>query len=145
MTEVLAFGSRTGSWFALIFFAVISGALGWAVARQIGVRSKNRNPSLGRTVGTLFFAGPVVLVYWSMLSGFYEAEIHGASLRLHYLVPGLSIETPLAHTRPRIAPAYRNRVRLVLATDYGVFESTPTPRNVANAGLARFNERLSVQ
>lgn len=64
-----------------------------------------------------------------MLSGFYELEIAGRSMRLHYLMPGMVVETPLEHSAARVAPAYRNRARLVLSTDYGVYESTPSGRD----------------
>lgn len=143
MADVLEFGSRSGSWFALIFFSLMFGALGWAFAREIRVRTQGRRTPLGRTIGVLVFAGPVSFIYLSMLSGFYELEFHGKSLRLQYLLPGVVAETPLPHSSVKIIPVYKGRVRLVLSTDYGVFESTPWYRDRVNESLRRFNERLS--
>lgn len=143
MTDVLQFGSRSGSWFALIFFSVMFGALGWAFAREIRVRTQGRRTPLGRTIGALVFAGPVAFIYLSMLSGFYELEFHSRSLRLHYLFPGVVEETPLPHSSAKAVPVYKGRVRLVLSTDYGVFESTPWYRDRVDDALRRFNERVA--
>ncbi len=143
MTDVLQFGSRSGSWFALIFFSVMFGALGWAFAREIRVRTQGRRTPLGRTIGALVFAGPVSFIYLSMLSGFYELEFHGKSLRLHNLFPGVVSETPLPHSSAKIVPVYKGRVRLVLSTDYGIFESTPWYRDRVEESLRRFNQRVS--
>ena len=119
------------------------GALGWAVAREIRVRTQGRRTPLGRTIGALVFAGPVSFIYLSMLSGFYELEFHSRSLRLHYLFPGVVAEAPLPHSAAKIVPVYKGRVRLVLSTDYGVFESTPWYLDRVNESLRRFNERLA--
>jgi len=143
MTDVLQFGSRSGSCFALIFFSAMFGALGWAFAREIRVRMQGRRTRLGRTIGALVFAVPVSFIYFSMLSGFYELEFHGKSLRLYYLFPGVVEETPLPHSSAKIVPVYKGRVRLMLSTDYGVFESTPWYRDRVDESLRRFNERLS--
>lgn len=143
MTDVLQFGSRSGSWFALIFFSLMFGALGWAFAREIRVRTNGRRAPLGRTIGVLVFAGPVWFIYVSMLSGFYELEFHSKSLRLHYLFPGVVEETPLPQSSAKVIPVYKGRVRLVLSTDYGVFESTPWYRDRVDESLRRFNQRLA--
>lgn len=140
---MLEFGSRSGSWFALIFFSLMFGALGWAFAREIRIRTQGRRTPLGRTIGALVFAGPLAFIYLSMLSGFYELEFHGKSVRLYYLFPGVVSETPLPHSSAKIVPVYKGRVRLVLSTDYGIFESTPWYRDRVNESLRRFNERLA--
>jgi len=119
------------------------GALGWAFAREIRVRTQGRRTPLGRTIGALVFAGPLSFIYVSMLSGFYELEFHGKSMRLYYLFPGIIAETPLPHSAAKIVPVYKGRVRLVLSTDYGMFESTPWHRDRVDESLRRFNERLS--
>jgi hypothetical protein len=142
MVDVLEFGNRGGSWFALLFFSALFGGLGWMIAREVRVRTNGEHLSLGRLLGALVFVGPVLLVYWSMLSGFYEVEFIGRSLRLHYLLPGVAVDAPLDHSSSRIIPAYRDRVRFVLSTDYGVFESPPSPRGRAVRSLERFRERL---
>jgi hypothetical protein len=141
--DVLEFGSRSGSWFALIFFSLMFGALGWALMREITVRTQGRRAQLGRTIGALVFAALMTLVYASMVSGYYELEFHGASIRLHYLVPGLIAEPPLAHSSAKVVPTYKGRARLVLSTDYGVFESTPWYLDRVNESLRRFNERVA--
>jgi len=118
------------------------GALGWACAREIRVRTQGRRTPVGRTIGALVFAVPMTFVYSSMVSGFYELEFHSASIRLHYLVPGLIAEPPLAHSSAKIVPTYKGRARLVLSTDYGVFESTPWYRDRVEESWRRFNARL---
>jgi hypothetical protein len=141
--DVLEFGSRSGSWFALILFAGMFGALGWAIARAIRIRTQGRRTPLGRTIGALVFAVPLSFIHASALSGFYELEFHGKTLRLHYLFPGVISETPLPHSSAKIVSTYKGRARLVLSTDYGVFESTPWYRDRVNESLDRFNRRLA--
>lgn len=142
MPSALEFGSRSGSWFALVFFSGIFGLLAWGIASEIRRRSSGPHPAFAPTLGALFFIVPVAMVYWSMLSGFYEVEFHGASMRLHYLFPGVVVEAPIAHSRSTTQPAYRDRIRLVVRTDYGVYESTPWRRDEVMASLDRLNERV---
>ena len=89
---VLHFGSRSGSWFALGLFAAMFGTLGWGVAREIRLRSKS-DSGLARVLGLALLVAPVVMIYASSLSGFYEAQVDGPTLRLHYLFPGVSLRS----------------------------------------------------
>jgi hypothetical protein len=135
MTLILEFGSRGGSWFALAFFSLIFGALGWAVAREVRRRSRGEQLTLARVLGAALFLGPVVLVYAGMLSGFYDAEVNGATIRLRYLFPGIASEVPAAQASARIAPAYRDRVRLVVSAGDRNYQSTPWPRDRVSESL----------
>ncbi len=140
---MLEFGSPGGSWLALAFFSLIFGALGWAVAREVRHRSSGRQSTLGRVLGLAVFVGPILLIYASMLSGFYEAEVSGATIRLRYLMPGVVAEVPATLTTARIVPAYRDRVRLVVAAGDRTYESAPWRRAEVEASLKRFNETLA--
>jgi hypothetical protein len=62
VTDVLQFGSRSGSWFALIFFAMMFGALGWAFAREIRVRHAGTPHAARPHDRVLVFAGPVSFI-----------------------------------------------------------------------------------
>jgi hypothetical protein len=116
---VLQFGSRSGSWFALGLFAAMFGTLGWGVAREIRLRS-SRDSGIARVLGLAVVVGPVVMVYASSLSGFYEAQIDGTMLRLHYLFPRVVTEIAIADVvivRP--VPAIRGRQRLQIVDRSG--------------------------
>ena len=142
MTLILEFGNRGGSWFALAFFSLIFGVLAWAAAREVRRRSHGRRVMLAGMLGLAVFLGPVLLVYASMLSGFYEAEVNGATIRLRYLFPGVVSEVRAAEATARIAPAYRDRVRMIVTAGDRNYESTPWPRARVNEALARLNALL---
>ena len=137
---MLEFGSRSGSVFALCLFAVIFGALGWSIAREIRLRRRQR--WLGIIVGLGFFAGPLTATYASSLGGFYEAVGVGPSLRLHYLLPGIVSEIPLASISDvRAVPWYRLRWRLIVTTSSGVtYESATWGRASVMESMVRLNE-----
>ena len=139
MPAVLEFGSRSGSWFALGVFTLMFGVLGFAVARDVRLRSHGTRTGLGRLLGLSLFILPVSAIYVSMISGFYEAEIDGPIIRLRYFVPAVVAELPAAQASARIVPAYRDRVRFVIATPDASYESTPWPRQRVAEALARFN------
>ena len=141
MPLILEFGSRAGSWFALAFFAVIFGALGWGVAREVRRRSSS-GPAIARVLGLAVFLGPILLVYASMLSGFYELEMSGGSIKMRYLIPGTGSEIAPATATARIAPAYRDRVRLVISDGQASYTSTPWPRARVNEALLRLNDAM---
>jgi hypothetical protein len=142
MPLLLEFGNPGGSWSALAFFALISGTLGWAVAREIQKRSQGRLTALGRVLGLVLSLGPVVLVYASMVSGFYELELNGATIRMRYLIPGIVSAIPAARATTRIAPAYRDRVRLIVSAGNRNYESTPWRREQVSRSLLRLNAAL---
>ncbi len=93
---MMEFGSRSGSYFALALFGSLFGLLGFGVSREIRLRRPGWR--LWRTTlpGLFLFAVPITLIYGTALSGFYEAELRGDQIQLHYFLPGgvdvLSIE-----------------------------------------------------
>ena len=137
---MLEFGSRSGSVFALSLFAVIFGALGWSIAREIRLRRRQR--WLGIIVGLGFFAGPITATYASSLSGFYEAVGVGPSIRLYYLLPGIVSEIPVESISDvRAVPWYRLRWRLIVTTSSGVtYESATWGRASVMESMVRLNE-----
>jgi hypothetical protein len=145
MPAVLEFGSRSGSWFALGIFTLMFGILGFAVAREVRLRSRGTRTGLGRLLGLFLFGLPVVSIYVTMIGGFYEAEIDGNTIRLRYLLPTVVTRLPGAAASARIQPAYRDRVRLVIATPDASYESTPWPRQRVAEALARFNALIGIQ
>jgi len=136
---VLHFGSRSGSWFALGLFAAMFGTLGWGVAREIRLRSKS-DSGLARVLGLALLVAPVVMVYASSLSGFYEAQVDGPTLRLHYLFPGAVSEVAVADVvMARPIPAIRGRLRLQIVDRSGrQYESATWYR----ASIAQSSDRL---
>lgn len=140
---VLHFGSRSGSWFALGLFAAMFGTLGWGVAREIRLRSR-ADSGMARALGLALLVGPVVMVYASSLSGFYEAQIDGNILRLHYLFPGVVSEMALADVvMARPIPAIRGRQRLQIVDRAGrQYESATWHRDSVAQSAARLKELL---
>jgi hypothetical protein len=138
---VLQCGSRSGSWFALGLFAAMFGALGWGVAREIRLRSK-ANSGIARVLGLALLIGPVMMVYASSLSGFYEAEVEGQTLRLHYLFPQVVTELALADVvTARPIPAIRGRQRLQIVDRGGRrYESATWHRDSIARSVARLKE-----
>jgi hypothetical protein len=140
---VLQFGSRSGSWFALGLFTAMFGTLGWGIAREIRLRSK-ADSGLARALGLALLVGPVAMVYASSLSGFYEAEVVGQTLRLHYLFPGVTTEIPLADVataRPIPAVKSRQRLRIVDRSGRQYDSATWYPASIAQS-TARLKELL---
>jgi len=140
---VLHFGSRSGSWFALGLFMAMFGTLGWRVAREIRLRSKTSS-GMARALGLALLVGPVVMVYASSLSGFYEAQVEGGTLRLRYLFPHVVAEIALADVvMARSIPAIRGRQRLEIIVRSGRrYESATWYRDSIAQSVARLREAL---
>ena len=140
---VLQFGSRSGSWFALGLFGAMFGALGWAVAREIRLRSRS-DSGFARVLGLALLVGPVTLVYASSLSGFYEAQVDGSILRLHYLFPHVVTEIAVADVvTARPIPAMKGRQRLQIVDRSGrQYESATWYRDSIARSAARLKELL---
>jgi len=141
---LLEFGSRSGSLFALGFFAAVFAFLGLAAAREIRQRSRSGRGRLAAAVGLLLFVAPLSLVYVSSLSGFYEAEIDGKALRLRYLTPGVSDEIALTEIASvATIPWYRGRSILRITDTAGRrYESATGPREAIATAGDRLLERL---
>ena len=139
---VLAFGSRSGSWFALCLFAAICGVLGGGIARETRRRSQGRHELLGIVIGCAVFAVPITAIYASSLSGFYEAVAVGPSLRLHYLPPGVVTEIALDSISDiRAVPAYKLSWRLIVTTSSGErYESATSARGLVIESMSRLND-----
>jgi hypothetical protein len=142
MPLVLEFGSRGGSWFALAFFSLICGTLGWAIAREIRKRARGELTTLGRVLGFVLSVALIALVYASMASGFYQLELNGATIQMRYLFPGIVSEIPVAQATARIAPAYRGRVRMIVTAGDRNYQSTPWHRDRVNQSLSRLNAAM---
>jgi hypothetical protein len=141
-TMTWEFGSRSGSWLALCLFAALFGVLGWGVSREL--RQRAGATGVARGVGLLLFLGPVVLVYASSLSGFYEAEVDGTMLRLRYLLP-CHTEIPLVEVSAvEPIPWYRGRWRLqVVARSGQRHESATWHRTAVFASAARLQQLVA--
>jgi hypothetical protein len=140
---VLHFGSRSGSWFALGLFVAMFGTLGWGLAREIRLRSKT-DSGLARVLGLALLVAPVVMIYASSLSGFYEAQVDGPTLRLHYLFPGAVSEVAVADVvMARPIPAIKGRQRLQIVDRSGrQYESATWYRASIAQSAARLKELL---
>jgi len=138
------FGSRSGSWFALVLFAVLFAILGWGVAREFRRRAAMA-PLLARTFGAALFAGPLLLVYASSLGGFYDAELDGPALRMLFLLPATATETPLTDvTSAEPQPWYRGRWRLVIVASSGArYESATWHREQVLESAARIKRAIA--
>ena len=140
---ILQFGSRSGSWFALGLFTAMFGTLGWGVAREIRLRS-NADSGIARVLGLALLVGPVVMVYASSLSGFYEAHVDGQIVRLHYLFPRVVTEIAVADVvivQP--IPAMKRRQRLQIVDRSGrQYESATWYRDSIAKSAARLKEFL---
>jgi hypothetical protein len=134
---ILEFGDRAGSYLAFLLFASVFAVLGFGVWREI----RRRAPQQRRTaviLGALLFAGPLTLVYTSSLNGFYEADVRGGRLLLHYLYP-MTTEVRLDDIASvRAAPAFRGRWRLYVTDTRGVeYASATWRREAVQEGAAR--------
>ena len=140
---ILEFGSRSGSWFALGLFSAMFGALGWGMAREPRVASAIE-PKGARVLGLAMFLGPVTMIYVSSLSGFYDAQVDGEMLRLHYFVPGVVREIPLSEVvTARPIPAIRGRQRLEITDRSGRrYESATWYRDSIAKSAARLQQLL---
>ena len=134
---VLEFGSRAGSYSALLLFGSIFAVLGFGVWREIRRRAPHRRRG-AFVLGALLFAGPTTLVYVTSLNGFYQAEVRDGVLVLRHLHP-ITTEIPLAGIADvRALPAFRGRWRLSITDVRGIeYVSATWHRDAVQAGAAR--------
>jgi hypothetical protein len=139
----LEFGDRLGSMVALTFFVGLFCVLGFVTWWEVRRRAP-RSSILAAVLGTVLFAGPVILIYASSLGGFYRAEFRGDSLVLGYLYPG-AVEMSVAEVQEiRVAPAFRGRWRLQIVRSGGAeYQSATWHRDVVDDAAQRL--RLAVR
>jgi hypothetical protein len=129
---LLAVGSRSGSLFALLLFAAISGALGFLVARRLRRPAAWRAPRRVMPViaGWSIFLGPLIALYLSSLDGFYDIFTMSDGVRLRYFVPAVTTDIRWTDVhRLEAVPQYRGTWRLRIVTALGSFESATARRD----------------
>jgi hypothetical protein len=131
------FGSRSGSYTALAFFAAIFALVGGVAARELRRRGSSRRPAV--LVGALLFVGPLLLIHLTSTGGFYEADVRDRSLTLRYLIWRGEVEVPLTRIlRIEARPAFRGRWRLHLRTTDGAeYDSATATRAVVESASDR--------
>ena len=123
----LEFGSRSGSWTALVMFALMFGVLGWSVARAVRRRSRETAGGVANAVGILLFVGPLLVIWTSSLGGFYTAQAGGRILRLHFLLPGARTDILLTEiVVVEARPAHRGRWRMLIVSATGQHHESAT-------------------
>jgi hypothetical protein len=118
LPTVLQFGSRIGSYLALVLFCLVFVILSIAIARIV---ARNARLHGGATwlFGSLVFGALTATLYYSSLSGFYEAEIRSDRLVLSYLSQ-TTVEIDLNQIASvRTAPAFKGTWRLYVANAQG--------------------------
>jgi hypothetical protein len=142
---VLHVGSRGGGYAALLFFSVIFATLGgvaaWEYHKQ---RLGGRGPAV--LAGLAVFLGPLMLVYYSSLNGFYEAQLSPTHLELRYLPPFSRERVAWSEiSRAEVRPAYRGswRVHLILASG-GELESATSNRDSIESATRRLQAQISI-
>lgn len=132
------FGSVSGSYVGLAFFAAVFGLVGFAATRAW----RRADDPQGRRGGAAapiaifsLYVGLLALVYATTLNGFYTAEIQQGALRLGYLPPWPATTIPLhSVVGASRAPAFKNRWRLRVETASGeIYESATSDRDVVTA------------
>jgi hypothetical protein len=142
---VLHVGSRGGGYAALLFFSVIFATLGGVVAWEYR-KQRPGGPGPAVLAGVAVFLGPLMLVYYSSLNGFYEAELSPTHLELRYLPPFSGERVAWSEiSRAEARPVYRGswRVHLVLASG-GELESAASNRDSIEAATRRLQAQISI-
>jgi hypothetical protein len=133
---VLVFGSRPGTWIALLLVAAILGAVAAVALRTLGPAKDRKRRLRSRSWAAIGVAVPLVLVYVAAFRGFHEIVLGEAGhLHLRYLLPFEHVElfeTEITSARPE--PWYRGQWRLAITTVSGrTYASAPTARPVVQA------------
>ena len=155
---VLWFGSRGGSAAALGFFAVLFGALGWAIVRECRRRGVGVRPA--RAIGLTLSTGLLAAVWATSLGGFYELRGRADGIETRGLLPALSSRLAWAPgvglpdwqpdgspgtllARVEAEPAFRGRWRLVLVDAAGGrIESATADRDTVESAAALLRGRI---
>lgn len=130
--HVVLSDSTKAVWGALLFLAcsVGVGLLTYVVVRRFAsMRCKDGNPENGRRSGVVFgilmSLVTVLVFYASSLTGFYDLQVRGDHIVLHYLFP----ERYVTHQAMNVLkvdkePAFKSNWRLVVHDiDGGVYQS----------------------
>jgi hypothetical protein len=141
---VLVFGSRPGTWIALLLVAAIFGAVAAVALRTLGPAKDGKRRLRSQSWAAIGVAVPLVLVYVAAFRGFHEIVLgDGGRLHLRYLLPFEHVElfeTEVTAARPE--PWYRGQWRLTITTVSGrTYESAPSARPVIQAAAARLAAR----
>ena len=143
---IIEFGSRTGSFVALGLFLLLFGFLGWAICHYARQRIPKLPSSLAFLLGIAIWIVPLVLIYRSSMTGFYEAEQYGDRLRLRYLLEKKEITFPLAEViKLEAVPDSIGRDRwrlLVLQQDGQSYSSATWRREQVQNALIQLGSRL---
>ena len=142
---VLHVGSRGGGYAALLFFSVIFATLGGVVAWEYR-KQRPGGPGPAVLAGVAVFLGPLMLVYYSSLNGFYEAQLSPTHLELRYLPPFSRERVAWSEiSRAEARPAYRGswRVHLILASG-GELESASSNRDSIESATRRLQAQISI-
>jgi hypothetical protein len=124
---VLQFGSRAGTYLALALFCSVFLVLSIAIAGG-AARAARLGRRAPRLLGSLVFGALTATLYYSSLSGFYEAELLGDRLVLSYLHPA-TVELLLDEiSSVRTAPAFKGTWRLYVTNTQGVEYASATAR-----------------
>lgn len=142
--DILVFGSRSGTWVALLLVAAIFGAVAAVVLQRLGQTKDRKRRQRRQTCAAIGVAVPLVLVYVGAFRGFHELVVtHDGRLSLRYLLPVENVElfeTEVTSARPE--PWYRGQWRLSITTVSGrTYESAPSARAGVQAAAARLAAR----
>jgi hypothetical protein len=139
------FGSRSGSYAALAFFAAVFALLGGVAARE--VRRRAGSYRAAAFLGAALLLGPLLLIHVTSTGGFYEAGVRHQSLELRYLLWPNDTAVPIARIlRVEARPAFKGRWRLHLRTTDGTeYESATSTRAVVESAGDRVRSLTSSQ
>jgi hypothetical protein len=142
--SILTFGSRGGTWIALLLIAAVLGVVAAVALRTIGQTTNRKRRQRHQTWAAIGVAVPLVLIYVGAFRGFHEIVVTDAGrLSLRYLVPFENVELfETEVTRARPEPWYRGQWRLEITTVSGrTYESAPSTRAAIQAAAARLEAR----
>jgi hypothetical protein len=132
-------------WGAVLFFAFSLGVgcLTYGLARRLAcMGSLNEKRDVGRgtamVLGALIGAGAFVAFYASSLAGFYDLEVSGDHVVLHYLFPERYVTRPAVNLlKAEQEPAFKSRWRLVVHdVDGAVYQSALSSQQEVQKALA---------
>ncbi|HNY67030.1 MAG TPA: hypothetical protein PKM41_16505 [Deltaproteobacteria bacterium] len=140
---MIVVGSRSGALFALLFFGSLFGMLGWTLVRE--ALRRGVSPAGARLLGVLSSVLPVLLIWFTSLSGFYGLTVSRDRVTLSYLAPFLTKTLPSSQVRQAEALTafkLRWRVHLVLASGEE-HESALTDRETAELAARLIRARVT--